>query len=62
MIDKELQQFQIGDFLAVFADNYLTGHEDKQRLLNEIKEGKRGYLFDINGNFYSMEKTIANNG
>jgi hypothetical protein len=62
LIDKELQQFQIGDFLAIFADNYLTGHKDKQKLLNEMKEGKRAYLFDINGDFYSMKKTVANNG
>jgi hypothetical protein len=60
LVDKDLQQFQIGDFLAIFADNYLTGHKDKQKLLKEIKEGKRGYLFDISGDFHSMKKTVAN--
>lgn len=57
LVNKELQQFQVGDFLANFVDNYFIDNINKQQLLNEIKEGKRGYLFDSNGNFYNM-KTV----
>lgn len=60
LVEEELQQFQIGDFLETFADDYLAGHKDKLALLQEIKDGKRGYLFDIDGKFYNMNKTATN--
>lgn len=60
LIAQEHQQFQIGDFLATFADSYLGDFKDKEKILAEMKEGKRGYLFDINGDFYDMTKTVTN--
>jgi len=55
LISKDLQNFQIGDFLAVFVRGYIYNQENKDIIINEIREEKRGYLFDGNENFYSME-------
>lgn len=58
LVEKKLQQFQIGDFLATFSESYLADNKDKLKILNEIKAGKCGYLFDKNGNFHNMEKNV----
>lgn len=54
LISKEDQQFQIGDFLETFAKDYFPNDEKSLKLLQEIKNGTRGYLFDSDGKFYNM--------
>ena len=57
LVEKEFQQLQIGDFLESFVAEYLRENKDKKKLLKEIKEGIRAYIFDINGNFINMKPT-----
>ncbi len=54
LIDREKQQFQIGDFLEVFAKSYFPKDKNSEILLREIKNGTRGYLFDSKGEFFNM--------
>jgi len=45
-----------GHAIEVFAKQFLDDNKNKESLLEEIKNGTRGYLFDSEGKFYNMSK------
>ena len=64
LLDKKEQLFSPGQFLRYYVELIIGEVDDKEQILKEIEEGKRGYLFNKKGEFLTNnvdKKTTANN-
>lgn len=51
-----------GNFLHLYVKRSLPEMEDREKILKEIEEGKRTFLWNKNGEFNEYKKTNANKG
>lgn len=51
LVDKESEAISVGSLLRHYVEPLIPDTDSKDQLLSEIEEGKRGYLFDIEGKF-----------
>jgi len=62
LIPNEENIITPGKILRYYVDNMIGDVEGREKILDEIEQGKRGYLFDENGDFMTnKETTTANN-
>ena len=58
LLDEKERICTPGQFLRFYAERLIGEIDDRELILKEIEEGKRGYMFNKKGEFidYSIEK------
>ncbi|WP_034923435.1 hypothetical protein [Gillisia sp. CAL575] len=51
LLDEKDRFVSVGKFLRYYVEPMIGEIEEKEKILKEIEEGNRGYLFDENGDF-----------
>ncbi|MCU0472972.1 MAG: HNH endonuclease [Bacteroidales bacterium] len=57
LVDKKDEAFSVGKILSHYVEPMIKT-KNKAKILHEIEEGKRGYLFDKDGSFVNYTKKV----
>lgn len=58
LVEEENRIGTHGDFLRVYVERIFGTIPDRERILKEIEEGKRSFLWDEQGDFYNMKEHV----